>query len=429
MRKSSSVKVSATKSRSKSPLRDKYIGISPQHLKHLLNEVKNQSVLLWNYKGLKILPKSLIQEASHVQQIYLKHNLLVELPDNLGCLRNLTFLYLYGNNIEDLPDSIGDIKTLNILDLSNNKLKVLRRPMMELINLRSLVISNNELSNIPSEICNLKALSILILTGNRLRSLPETIGELRALQGLYLDNNFLQHLPHSIVNLPLLAHLSCCHNYLLSLPSRPFLSQPALFFDNNPDLNYIPFCLLEHLKIGDFYEPFLLPSYGCFSRNPICNKLVKISYNEIFPESDVIHLPFQLANISCVKDFSKLNVPPLLEICLRSLWNEKSRINLNDIILPGFLPSNLSTILSMGPVIHCDNCNISIIIAFATLIIISVNITSQQGIEGQEIPVAIYFCDDSCFKSFLLKLRASTDLYNQWLYRSLNSRLGIEIVS
>lgn len=414
--------INATILEKKTPVQE----ISFQHFNHLLYEVQNQTILIWNYKGLKNLPPSLIQEASHIQQIYLKHNLLCKLPDNLGCLQNLTYLYLYGNNIEELPDSIGEIKTLNILDVSNNKLKSLNPAVSKLTNLRSLVIANNELTCIPSAISDLKALSLLILTGNRLLSLPESLGNCRALQGLYIDNNLMQILPHSLVNLSLLAHLSCCHNYLVNLPSKPFISQPTLFFDNNQELNYLPFSLLQDLKIGDFYNPYVVPSCGCFLSNPIKNRTVVVCFKKLTENSSVLHLPLQLLRISCYRENKTLNVAPLLELCLRYIWKKKNNY-FNHILEPGILPLSLAHYLDEGPVIFCEHCKKNTIFLYASLIAISVKVTSQRDTDGKEVPIIIYFCSDFCAHAFVLKVNTYVDDYGLWLQQCLSSPLNVKI--
>lgn len=403
--------------------------ISAKKYIHLHSEIQRQNILIWNYKGLKTLPDTLIQEAPHIQQIYLKHNLLIKLPDNLGHFKSLTVLYLYGNNLEELPDSIGEIKTLNILNLSNNKLKHLTPSVSKLVNLKSLDVANNELTFLPTEISDLKALSLLILTGNNLCYLPESLGKLQGLQGLYVDNNAMHTLPHSLTSLPLLAHLSCCHNYLVNLPSKPFVRQLLLFFDNNPELNFLPFCLLKNLKKDDYYNPFVVPSYGCFAKNCIENNTVNVCFKDHIADGIILNLPLQLRHVTSYKGFDRLSLPPLLELCLRFLWQQRDNQTFSSVLMPGILPWPLANYLQIGPAVFCEFCQTVSIFIHSSIIVISVKLTSQLGSETKDVPAILYFCSDFCAYKFVEKVKTYSDNYGSWLKEALLFRLNIHNIS
>ena len=61
-------------------------------------EVQSRYILHWNYRGFTHLPRELTQFGSHIEEMYLKENGLVDLPENLDQVwPKLRQIYLYGN--------------------------------------------------------------------------------------------------------------------------------------------------------------------------------------------------------------------------------------------------------------------------------------------------------------------------------------------
>ena len=88
---------------------------------------------------------------------------IIQLPDNINQLSELTTLYLEKHDLTELPDSF----TL-------------------LSNLSTLWINTNYLTSLPEEFGNLTNLMLLDLGYNQLTSIPESIGELVNIEYLFL---------------------------------------------------------------------------------------------------------------------------------------------------------------------------------------------------------------------------------------------------
>ncbi|KAG7169308.1 Leucine-rich repeat-containing protein 28-like [Homarus americanus] len=369
---------------------------SDEQRKELLREVRCQTNLHWNYRHLKSLPSELLEEGQHVEQIYLKCNLLMSLPNNLGCLSRLAYCYLNGNDLRSLPDSI--------------------------------------------ELCGLQSLSILMLSGNNLLHLPEAISGLIGLQGLYVDHNQLRELPRSIAALPILTRISCCCNPLTHLPAVPFISRPTIFFDNNPEMSYLPFSLLRQLRSGETWNPVVIQTCRCFQEKVVINNTVLISLSgpvkNDHPHSLV--LPSQITTITSSEKGSPV-LPSLRELCLRYIWNEKE--NSKDdiqrrktrkqffVLTSDFLPLSLCDILEVGPVAYCDtpSCKMPIF-TFASIKVVTVTVTAMMHVKGSVVPAVMYFCCDTCAQQYSQNIHWMMDEFSVWLCGKLDTACSIELI-
>ncbi|KAM3962635.1 uncharacterized protein ACR2FA_003266 [Aphomia sociella] len=167
-------------------------------------EMLPTTVLHWNYRGFTEFPlQQLRGEESDVTDIYLKDNLITQLPNEIHRLENLESLYLSGNDITELPREISMLRCLKCLDIS----------------------------------------------GNRLKKIPDEIGEVRNLKFLILDENDLSELPLRISELRALRYLSVCDNKLLWLPQKPVFNyyHCEFRFWRNVNLKSIPYSLWYHM--------------------------------------------------------------------------------------------------------------------------------------------------------------------------------------
>lgn len=115
----------------------------------LVEEIKNKTILHWNYRDYEKLPESLKHWGIHVQELYLKENKLSSLPQWINQLSNITNLYLSGNKFIKFPHELSIMTRLTVLDLSDNNIRIL-----------------------PASIQNLKSMKDLNLDGNCLHQLP-----------------------------------------------------------------------------------------------------------------------------------------------------------------------------------------------------------------------------------------------------------------
>lgn len=115
----------------------------------MVMEVKQKTILHWNYRGLIEIPEAIRDVGINVQEIYLKWNKLKNLPSWIADFSNVTNLYLFGNCLENLPPSLGQMTKLTVLDLSANQLRELPSCLGCLKNLNSLQLNHNFIKSLP----------------------------------------------------------------------------------------------------------------------------------------------------------------------------------------------------------------------------------------------------------------------------------------
>jgi Leucine-rich repeat (LRR) protein len=85
-----------------------------------------------------------------VEQVYLKFCDLVEFPEWVTRLQNLTHINISSNAIEEFPAQLNILANLNYLDVSDNRLTVLPPTVFELIQLRYLDVAGNFIEILPT---------------------------------------------------------------------------------------------------------------------------------------------------------------------------------------------------------------------------------------------------------------------------------------
>lgn len=152
------------------------------------------------------------------RKLALGNNSLVNLPESITQLQNLTTLDLSDNQLIELPWVVTRLETLRTLDLEGNRLSNLPETILNLRDLMLLLLRKNNFASLPDVITGLQNLTTLNLGENKLGSLPESIGKLQNLERLDLDRNQLSDLPKSINNLQKLAILNLSRNEFSDLP-------------------------------------------------------------------------------------------------------------------------------------------------------------------------------------------------------------------
>ena len=112
----------------------------------------------------------------------------------LGELTALEYLFIDHNNLSVLPNEIGNLTELTYVDASYNVL-----------------------TSLPVEIGNLNKMTTLNVSFNNITSLPATIGDCDTLLVLNLQNNELTTLPLTVMNLAYLDILNIDSNHLGAL--------------------------------------------------------------------------------------------------------------------------------------------------------------------------------------------------------------------
>ena len=100
------------------------------------------------------LPGS-IKELTHLTELYLYQNKLINLPQEIGCLINLEKLAANENILVGLPDSLVNLKKIKVLDLRHNKLNEIPPVVYQLTSLSILHLRYNRIKVVTDDIANL----------------------------------------------------------------------------------------------------------------------------------------------------------------------------------------------------------------------------------------------------------------------------------
>jgi len=146
-----------------------------------------------------VLQFILRSKQEHTTELDLSNKGIIELPDEIGDLIDLTTLNLSYNNITTLPLSICNLVNLEKLFLTRNYITKLPVGIGNLNKLEILDLSYNPLIRIPKEIGLLTNLDFLDASYCELRMLPLEITNLYSLKTLNLEENSLDFPPQKVV--------------------------------------------------------------------------------------------------------------------------------------------------------------------------------------------------------------------------------------
>ena len=386
-------------------------------MQELNEEVKSQTSLFWNHKGIKSLPEQLFLYGFEIENLVMKNNLLKSIPDSIGNLVNLRTLYLSNNNLKSLPDSIGNLINLILCDLSANYLIEIPQSIKKWKVVNSINLGHNCLKTLPKEIGNLSQLKILDVRHNELEYLPDELGNIHSLMKLNLSRNKLTYIPEVLSKLPLLTSLSISHNDLIMLPMCSFMQQNSLFFSDNSNLRYIN--LPTYLNIVNvqksysniFINPGIKFSGNTTTLNKVFITTKKIPIN-VKIRLDLLPLPTSLKAISNCLIYSFIEVPPLYELCFRAIFNHsipRSTLYLNSI--KEIVPTFIYKILLSGPTKSCDSLDCSKkIVSYASISVINLEVVQNKTDDRRHlIPLVLFFCSDFCSRHFKISSETWTD--------------------
>ena len=216
---------------------------------------------LWlDHNQLSYLPEE-INSLRKLACFDVSENKLEVLPLDVTGLEALTDLHLSQNLLETLPDSIGALRRLTIFKADQNRLIALNPHMGMCVSLQELVLTENFLTELPTSLGNLTKITNLNLDRNRLEFLPSELGNLTVLGVLSLRENRLCELPSEIGNCRELHVLDVCGNRLRHLPfSLTSLNLKALWLSENQAKPMLAFQTDYDENTGDqVLTCFLLP--------------------------------------------------------------------------------------------------------------------------------------------------------------------------
>lgn len=158
------------------------------------------------------------------------------IPDEIGCLRELSILNLSNNRLEGLPETLQNLKSLINLDLRRNRLSDIAA--LRNLHLRSLNLSFNRIRSLEP-IKGMSELKVLDISANELVNIDILLASLKGLINLNVSYNYLEHLSLSSS----VEVLNAAQNVLYELSGKHLSLKRADLSDNN--FESIPECLLE----------------------------------------------------------------------------------------------------------------------------------------------------------------------------------------
>ncbi|RFM32376.1 leucine-rich repeat domain-containing protein [Chitinophaga silvisoli] len=164
--------------------------------------------------------------------LYLSNNQISDIS-LLAKMPSLELIYMNHNKIRKLPEDIGNLKQLRRLYLGHNQLEYLPDSFYELTELRMLILKANKLTSLDDKIGQLKHLVNLDAGKNQLSELPAGIGQCRELKQLKVNRNKLASLPWQMKDLDALEDLNVARNQLTTIGSLPATIK-VLHIEGNP---------------------------------------------------------------------------------------------------------------------------------------------------------------------------------------------------
>ncbi|XP_061590805.1 fibromodulin [Cololabis saira] len=212
------------------PSHIKYVYLQNNQITGIQDGVFNNATnLLWlimSHNKLKSdqISKNVFSKLEKLEQLYLDHNELSHMPQNLPVsitnlrlghnkiskissnsfegMVNLTTLQLLANIIEDTPDVFKGLKSMTLLDMRKNKLKQIPVNLPE--DLQQLYLEFNDIESVPPGFLTMNPkLQFVRLSHNKLtdKGLPASVFNISTLVELDLSFNKLEKIPAVSTNL------------------------------------------------------------------------------------------------------------------------------------------------------------------------------------------------------------------------------------
>lgn len=179
-----------------------------------LTDLKGISTLLVEDGGRKVRATSI--PGLH---LYVNHNRLEELPEEIGNLDNVEFFYCEFNQLASLPRALADMDRLIAMYFTGNRFTEIPSFVYGMSRLRKLQFSKNQITVLPSDIGRMTELRHLSVAGNRIAVLPDSIANLTKLRVCDLADNRLASLPEGFGRVQVVNQLRLGNNPLSTLPA------------------------------------------------------------------------------------------------------------------------------------------------------------------------------------------------------------------
>lgn len=180
-----------------------------------LEELKSGKLL--GTKRLKLscelaaFPIEIYELADTLEVLDLSDNLLSQLPDDFGRLKNLKIVFFSNNNFQTYPEELAQCPLLEMVGFKANHISYIS-PLAFTSQLRWLILTDNKLQEIPSSIGNCVRLQKCMLAGNFLKTLPVEMAHCTNLELLRISANYIEELPTWLLSMPKLCWLAMAGN-------------------------------------------------------------------------------------------------------------------------------------------------------------------------------------------------------------------------
>lgn len=169
----------------------------------LLND---QNLVNWSYYHNHENEYSLDLSYLNLDGMTLHHNLEIfknpedKEEEHIKSKRDVHYMYIQHNRLDFIPENVCKFRNLKHIDLSNNFLTEINEAVFELKMLTILVARNNFFNDfsLPKKLGYLQNLEELNLSGNLFKTVPPEIIDIKSLKSLYMGSNQLEDIPRDI---------------------------------------------------------------------------------------------------------------------------------------------------------------------------------------------------------------------------------------
>jgi Leucine-rich repeat (LRR) protein len=150
--------------------------------------------------------------------LFLNHNQISDLPEELAALDNVVFLYCEHNQLSRLPRALLDMEGLEGMYFTANRFTEIPDFVFTMTRLKKLQFSRNRITVLPPATGNLTELRHFNMADNRIPVIPETIARLKRLRVCDLSDNPITALPESFGQVQIVNQLRVRNTNVTSLP-------------------------------------------------------------------------------------------------------------------------------------------------------------------------------------------------------------------
>ena len=150
--------------------------------------------------------------------LFLNHNQIASLPDEMDALDNVVFIYCEFNRLQTLPEALARMDSLEGMYYTANRFTEIPPFVFGMTRLKKLQFSKNQISELPDAIGNLDQLRHFNMADNRIAKIPATMAKLTLLRVCDLSDNPFTELPEVFGKVQIVNQLRVRNTGLTSLP-------------------------------------------------------------------------------------------------------------------------------------------------------------------------------------------------------------------